>query len=94
MSAFKFFVKDPADVVTYVVDWNEDSFLGSDTITGTPEWTVPAGITKASQSNTATTASARLSGGTAGVDYEVACKITTVAGETFERTIRVQVRER
>lgn len=35
-----------------------------------------------------------LSGGTAGQDYDVACKIVTDGGRTDERTIRVPVRER
>lgn len=84
--------KDPGDVFGVTLDWDGDDFLGSDTITGTPTWTVPAGITKDSQSNTTTTATAVLSGGTHGSDYDVACKIVTAGGSTYERTIRVQVR--
>lgn len=90
----KTFTKDPAAVLDYTVDWDADDWLGSDTITGTPEWTVPSGITQASQSNTTTTATVWLSGGTANTDYDVACKITTTAGRTDERTIRIQVRNR
>jgi hypothetical protein len=90
----KTFTKDPAAVLDYTVDWDADDWLGSDTITGTPVWTLPSGITLASQSNTTTTATAWLSGGTANTDYDVACKITTTAGRTDERTIRIQVRNR
>jgi len=35
-----------------------------------------------------------LSGGTAGINYKVACKITTSAGRTDERTIWIKVVER
>lgn len=90
----KTFTKDPAAVLDYTIDWDANDWLGSDTITGTPVWTVPSGLTKDSQSNTTTTATAWLSGGTADQDYDVACKITTTAGRTDERTIRIQVRNR
>lgn len=83
MSAFKKF-KDPQAVLDYVFDWSD--WLGADTITGTPTWAVPSGLTKDSQSNTTTTATAIISGGTAGDDYKIACKITTVGGRTDERT--------
>lgn len=87
-------IKDPAAVLDYTLDWDAEDWLGADTITGTPVWTVPSGLTKDSQSNTTTTATAWLSGGTADQDYDVACKITTTAGRTDERTIRIQVRNR
>ena len=48
------FVKDPSAVLDYVINWS--TWLGSDTITGTPTWTVPTGITKDSQSNSTTAA--------------------------------------
>jgi len=84
--------KDPSEVFPIGFDWDADDFLGSDTIAGTPTWTVPSGITKDSQSNTTTVATAIFSGGTHGNDYDVACKIVTAGGSTFERTIRIQVR--
>jgi hypothetical protein len=90
----KTFTKDPEAVLDYTIDWDADDWLGSDTITGTPTWTVPAGLTKDAQSNTTTTATAWISGGTADNDYDVECKITTAGGRTDERTIRLQVRER
>jgi hypothetical protein len=85
-------LKDPADVLDYTVDWSD--WLDTDTITGTPTWTVTTGVTKASQSNTTTTTTAWLSGGTAGSDYTVACKIVTTGGRTVERSFTVQVRDR
>lgn len=94
MAPLKTFTKDPDATLDYTVDWDGDDWLGSDTITGTPTWTLPSGVTLASQSNTTTTATAFISGGTANVDYDVACKIVTAGGRTDERTIRLQVRHR
>jgi len=86
-------IKDPDATLDYTVDWS-DWLVGGDTISGTPTWAVPTGITKASQTNTTTTATITLSGGTANVDYDVACKITTAASLIDERTIHIKVRQR
>jgi len=84
------FVKDPDAVSDYVVDWEE--WLSGDTI-NTVSWTVASGITEDSTSNTTTTATIWLSGGTAGQSYDVTCRIVTAAGRTEERTITIVVRE-
>lgn len=84
--------KDPEAVLDYTFYWT--TWLGVDTITGTPTWTVPTGLTKDSQTNTTTTTTAWLSGGTVGQDYVVECKIVTTAGRTDERSFTVKVRER
>lgn len=84
--------KDPEAVLDYTVDWS--TWLGADTISGTPTWSVATGLTKDSQSNTTTAATAWLSGGTAGENYRVECKIVTAAGRTDERSFTVRVRER
>jgi hypothetical protein len=87
-------LKDPSAVLDYSFDWGTDGWIGADTITGTPVWTVPTGIVKDSQSNTTTLATVVISGGTAGENYDVSCKITTAGGRTDERTFRLQVRDR
>lgn len=81
-------VKDPSEVLDYTIDWTD--WLNGGTISGTPVWTVPSGMTKVSQSNTTTAATVVLSGGTAGVSYDVSCAVTTSA-DTGERTFRVVV---
>ena len=86
--------KDPSDVLDYPVDWTAWLATISDTITGTPVWTVGTGLTKDSQANTTTTATAVISGGTAGQKYPVANKITTVGGRTVERTFWIKVLNR
>lgn len=83
-------VKDPNAVKDFALDVTE--WLAGDTITGTPTWTVPSGITKDSQSNTTTTATVWLSGGTEGTTYELVCRIVTTGGRTEDFSLSVLVR--
>lgn len=76
-------IKDPGAVLNYTEDWADE--LGADTI-ASAAWTVPTGITKDSDSNTNTTATIVLSGGTAMQTYYVECEITTAAGLKDTRT--------
>jgi hypothetical protein len=85
------FVKDPDAVLDYAVDWA--AWLGTDTI-ATSTWTVPTGLTKTTDTKTATLATVWLSGGTDGSDYQVANKIVTAGGRTDERTLTIKVRQR
>jgi hypothetical protein len=84
------FVKDPNAVLDYQVNWS--TWLGADTIQSS-SWVVPAGITKTSESNTTTTATVWLSGGTAGQEYLVVNRIVTVGGRTEDRGLRIVVAE-
>lgn len=95
--------KDPDAVLDYKFDWkaetngNGDSdWLASGETISTRTVTVDSGITKDSDALTDTNTSVTvwLSGGTDGADYEVACKIVTSASRTDERTAKVPVRER
>lgn len=90
-SPYPWIAKNKDASLPYTLDWS--AWLGADTISAVT-WTVPAGLTKASQTNTPTTASAVLSAGTAGTAYQVGCKITTAAGLVDERTIEIRVEER
>ena len=102
MSPTTLAVKDPKEVKRYRIDWNNGPLgspgilasLGSDTITGTPTWVVPNGITKDSQVNDTTTTTVTLSSGTHGTDYTLTCRITTVGGETLEQAIVIPVRDK
>lgn len=85
------FTKDPNAVLDYIVDWSD--WLGSDTISSS-SFTVPTGLTEDSDSNTTTTATVWLSGGTPGEDYEVTNRIVTAGGRTEDRTITIRVRQR
>lgn len=90
--------KDPDEVLDHIVDWNDsaDPVLASGETISTVTWDVPSGLVLDSQSNTTTTATAVLSGGTAGVKYQVSCKIVTDSSpaRTFERTVNLKVKER
>lgn len=95
------FTKDPGAVLDYLWDWAArtnggmlEDWLGAGETIQAATVTVPAGITQDSQSNTATTVTVWLSGGKAGQDYRVACRIVTSAGRTDERSITIRCRER
>ena len=97
------FQKDPNAVLDYKFDWKastngngDTDWLASGETISSKTVTAGSGITKDSDalSDTNTSVTVWLSGGTAGVDYEVACKIITSTGRTDERTIKIQVRER
>lgn len=84
-------VKDPSAVLDYQCDWS--AWLGSDTIVSST-WTVPSGITKTSSTNTTTTATVWLSGGTADVNYECVNTIVTAGGRTDQRTLTIICRDK
>lgn len=85
------YYKDPDEVLDYQIDWS--SWLGSDTI-ATSVWSVPSGITQDSETETTTTSTIWLSGGTEGEVYELRNRIVTNAGRTADRTIKVEIRSR
>jgi hypothetical protein len=84
--------KDPQAVLEYGFDWSE-WLVGADTISAAT-WTVPAGLTKASESNTTTTSTVWLSGGVRGNTYAVSCHITTAGGRQDDRSIQIYCEER
>ena len=84
-------IKDPDAVLDYTFDWVE--WLAGDAIMSYTI-TVPSGITKNSDSEvSAGKIQMFLSGGTAGVTYPIACKIST-ATRTDERTMQIRCEER
>ena len=83
------FEKDPDAVLDYQINWA--TWLSTDTISSST-WTVPTGITKASDTRTTTTTTIWLSGGTADTDYRLVNKIVTAGGRTEERSIWIKVR--
>ena len=97
------FVKDPEAVLDYKFDW-----AASTNGTGDSDWladgetissktvTATTGLTVDSSSITDTNTSVTvwLSGGTADTNYTVTCQIVTSASRTDERSITIQCRER
>lgn len=85
------FLKDPNAVLDYQIDWS--TWLGSDTIASS-SWVIPTGITEDSDSNTTTTATVWLSGGTAGTTYTVTNRIVTAGGRTEDRSLTIKCYDR
>jgi len=85
------FEKDPDAVLDYQIDWTD--WLAGDTIS-TSAWTVSAGLTKTSESNTPATARVWLSGGQAGSVYKATNRIVTAGGRTDDRTLEIRVNQR
>jgi hypothetical protein len=83
------FLQDPDEALDYIRDWSTD--LVGDTI-ATSTWTAPVGITIDDDSNTTTTATVWISGGTLGNDYDVTNRIVTAGGRTLEHTIQFRIR--
>ena len=97
------FRKDPEAVLDYKFDFanttnggDKPDWLESGETISTRTVTVDSGITKDSDSITdaGTSVTVWLSGGTAGQNYKVVCRIVTSASRTDERTMIIQVRER
>jgi len=85
------FAKDPDAILDYSLDWTR--WLDGDTIS-TATWTVPSGLTLDSDDLDGAVATAWVSGGTVGESYDVACEVTTAAGRTVARVLRLEVVER
>jgi hypothetical protein len=85
------YFKDPQSKLDYTVDWT--AWLGSDTIAAST-WTLEAGLTKDSETRTATTSTVWVMGGTPGMIYRATCQITTAGGRIDERSILIVVAQR
>lgn len=82
------FLKDPDSTIDYQVDWSE--WLAGDTISSS-SWVVPSGLTNESATNSTTTATLWVSGGTKGSQYTVTNRIVTAAGRTVDRSFKIKV---
>ena len=85
-------LKDPSAVLDYVFDWT--GWLATGETIADHTITADTGITVDSSTELDGKVTVWLSGGTAGINYKVACLITTSAGRTDERTIWIKVVER
>lgn len=83
--------KDPAEVLDYPYDWTKR--LAGDSIASVA-WTVPDGLTKASETQVGAVTTIWLSGGTAATQYTLSCVITTTAGRTYKQSFKLRVRSR
>jgi len=95
------FDKDPAAVLDYTFDWaaltnetGKSDWLASGETISSYTVTAGTGIIKDSDSNTTTTVTVWLSGGTVGTRYDIVCQIVTSSSRTDERTITIAVQNR
>lgn len=82
--------KDPNAVLDYTFDWTAYLAPIADTIQSVT-WVLTSGITKTSQTNTTTTATAFISGGTEGSTEILTCRIVTAGGRTDDRSINLKI---
>ncbi len=86
------YIKDPGATLDYSFDWTD--WLGTGETIASTSWTVPAGLTKVSETNTAYTSTCRISGGVVSTNYTVTCQITTSTGEIDRRSLQLSVQDR
>lgn len=86
--------KDPDAVLDYKFDWS--SWLASGETISTISVAADSGLTvdSSSRTDTNTSVTAWLSGGTVGQTYGVRCRVTTSESRTDDRTLNVTVKER
>ena len=80
----------PAEKLDWTFNWDDEDWLGSETIS-TSAWTVgPTGPTVSNQTNDATTATCRITGLTYGVQYVLKNDIVTSGGQFGTRSIVIR----
>jgi hypothetical protein len=98
--------KDKDEIVDYSIDWSR--FLGTDNISGVTwfiedadevktqvsDASVVNGLQFVTGTNTLTVATARFSLGTNNVRYKVTCRISTVSGLQYERSVYLRIKEK
>lgn len=87
------FLKDPAAVVDYAVDW-AGGYLGSLTITSSQWRVTPAGLGVSGAAIDAQRTVVTLAAGVAGTVYRVVNAITMSDGRSDERTLVIRVEDR
>lgn len=84
--------KDPDEVLDYLINWAVR--LGADTI-DTSTWIMPTSpdalLVKDSDSNTTTTTTIWMSGGTLGKTYNITNRIVTDGGRTMDKTLTLKI---
>ena len=97
------FIKDPNAVLDFKFDFaaltngsGTSNWLAAGETINTVTVTADTGLTVDSSAitDTSTSVTVWLSGGTANTDYDVLCRIVTSAGRTDDRTMVIKVRER
>lgn len=83
-------VKDPDTTRAVAINWT--TYMGTDTVSGCA-WTAPTGLTiVGTPTLVASVATALVSGGQEGCDYNLTCRATLSSGATEDGTVVVKVR--
>lgn len=80
-------LKSPGDSIDFQITWDSIAPATLSTVTHT----VPSDLTKVSESNTTTTSTIRVSGGTHGSTYEITGTATLSTGRTLERSFALRL---
>lgn len=86
------FIKDPDAVLDY--QWKWIDWLPAGDAIASATVIAEDGLTVDGSTSTADTVTAWLSGGTAGLNYRVTCRIETDGGRIDDRTATIKVRQR
>jgi len=84
--------KAPTAKLDFSVDWSD--WLESGETIASHDWSVPAGLTEVSASESGGICTVWLSGGVTGTQYTVSCTITTDLGRIDTRSLYITVRSR
>lgn len=83
--------KDPDETLDYAIDWSAVLAVDNDVISSVT-WTLPAGFTKVSQAQASGVATVWIAGGAlSSTLYDIQCRMVTVAGRTYDRTVKLAV---
>lgn len=86
-------IKDPSSIELHGMDWS--TWLGAgDSIATQDVFSDMPGLAVSQVAEAAGIVSYRLSGGTAGINYTVTCRVTTAFGLSDDRSVQYRVRER
>ena len=83
------YVKDPDGYVDYQYDWSRVLATGETIVTSV--WTVPTGLTSTTETQSTTTATIWISGGTLDAEYEISNRITTSAGRIYDYVFTLRI---
>lgn len=84
--------KAPDEEILEGFDWSDRISAGDSLASST--WTLDSGLSGNSGAYNQTSTQVELTGGTAGAQYRVINLVTTSQGEAFQRSFKVQVRDR
>lgn len=87
------FLKDPAAVIDYVVDW-QAAYLAGQTIVDSRWDVAPVGLAVAAAGHDAGRSTATLTGGLRGCVYRLTNSVTFSDGRRDERSLDVRVEDR